>query len=124
MTPTLLGTLRLATKYQVDALRSRIVRHFEADWPRTLAEWDRLESEIDSMMEEHQDEKNLEDFNQVDGLFLDERLPEPAAAIRLAIEFGIPSILPAAFYTLARTTPDWHWGGHDTIAENDLDRSI
>ena len=92
----------------MDSFRSRIVRHFEADWPRTLAEWDRLEAEIDYMMEEHQDDKNEDYYGRVDGLFLDQRLPEPAAAIRLALEFGIPSILPAAFYTLAQTTPDWH----------------
>ena len=36
-------------------------------------------------------------------------LPEPASAIRFAVEFGCEEILPAAFYQLARTSigDDW-----------------
>ncbi|KAF8808346.1 hypothetical protein BYT27DRAFT_7097071 [Phlegmacium glaucopus] len=66
--------LTLANKYGMENLRDRIVMHVEADWPQSL--WHR----------EH----------------LDDHLPEPASAIRLARECNIPNILPAAFYHLSR----------------------
>lgn len=79
-------------------LRQRIVAHFEADWPESLWQWDRLEAEIRAMVdtwhEEHRCATNLK--------YLDDHLPEPASAIRLARECDIPNILPAAFYHLSR----------------------
>ncbi|KAJ7284050.1 hypothetical protein C8J57DRAFT_1053191 [Mycena rebaudengoi] len=99
MTPILVRrTLAMATKYEMDTLRTRIVTQIEADWPSTLAEWDRLETEIGS----------LAIFDD-DGVCLDRRLPEPGAAISLAMDYRITKILPAAFYHLSRlsTTADW-----------------
>lgn len=37
---------------------------------------------------------------KIDGLFLDDRLPEPSSAIRVARLYDIPDILPAAYYDL------------------------
>ena len=43
---------------------------------------------------------------------MDDRLPEPASAIRLASDFDIPSILPAAFYQLASISTDADWDAY------------
>ena len=97
-TPVLVqGALKLAMKYECDALRHRIVSSLEADWPQTLAQWDARRAEAVLLRSEH----SLQLTGRVNGLYLDDRLPEPASAIRLASDYGIPSILPAAFYTLA-----------------------
>ncbi|KIJ53545.1 hypothetical protein M422DRAFT_241780 [Sphaerobolus stellatus SS14] len=37
------GPLLLATKYQVDGLRKRIISHLEKDWPLALKDWDKNE---------------------------------------------------------------------------------
>ncbi|KAJ7682566.1 hypothetical protein DFH06DRAFT_1314768 [Mycena polygramma] len=98
-------TLAMATKYEMEALRDRIVAQLQADWPNTLTEWDRLETEVESLLDEHESK----DDETVDGLYLDERLPEPAAAIRLAMDCNVPRILPAALYHLSRLKTDDDW---------------
>lgn len=108
-TPLLVtGILRIATKYQVEPLRTRIVEHVKADWPQTLVEWDRLETDIAQLAQAHAAVKTAlgRSRYRIDGRYLDQRVAEPVAAIRLAREFNIPSILPAAFYTLARISPE------------------
>ncbi|KAJ7639006.1 hypothetical protein FB45DRAFT_739896 [Roridomyces roridus] len=97
--------LAMATKYEMDNLRNRIVTQVEADWPSSLAEWDRLEMEARALQEEH----DANDEQKVDGLYLDDRLPEPITAIRLSRDFQIPKILPAAVYHLSRlhVGDDW-----------------
>lgn len=91
----------MATKYQIESLCTRIVQHVQADWPTTLQEWDRFEAETNLILKEHQDK----DDRLINGLHFHERIPEPCSAIRLAREFNIPQILPAAFYTLAQIEP-------------------
>ncbi|KAJ7232197.1 hypothetical protein B0H12DRAFT_1029079 [Mycena haematopus] len=100
-------TLAMATKYEMDGLRDRIVTQLQADWPQSLVEWDRLETEIRCLEEEH--ESAEDDDYMVDDLYLDERLPEPAAAIRLAMDWNVPKIMPSAVYHLSRlkTSDDW-----------------
>lgn len=105
-TPVLVhGTLKLAIKYECEALRARIVENIEADWPQTLAQWDARRAETSIARSEHYLRLN----GKVDGLYLDDRLPEPAAAIRLGSDFTIPSILPAAFYQLSLISTDADW---------------
>ncbi|KAF7352601.1 BTB domain-containing protein [Mycena venus] len=99
------GTLAMATKYEMEALRERIVTQLQADWPHSLGEWDRLETEICGLEAEHDDD----DDYMVDDLYLDERLPEPAAAIRVAADLNVPRILPSAVYHLSRLSTDDDW---------------
>lgn len=99
------GTLKLAIKYECEALRARIVENIEADWPQTLAQWDARRQEAIIARSEHYLRLN----GKVDGMFLDDRLPEPASAIRIASDFAIPSILPAAFYQLSLISTDADW---------------
>lgn len=49
---------------------------------------------------------------------MDDRFPDPASAIRLARECDVPSILPAAFYQLARTDIDMDRLKRDDVQEN------
>lgn len=98
-------------KYECDALRSRIVENLEADWPSTLAQWDARRSEAIIARSEHSQQPT----GKINGLYLDDRLPEPASAIRIASDYTIPSILPAAFYQLALLSTDADW---DRYREN------
>jgi hypothetical protein len=103
-TPLLVhGVLKMATKYQFDRLRERIVKHVESDWPTTLHAWDFRQAEIIRYQKDHPEPK--------EGEFTHEHFPEPVSAIRLAREFNIPTILPAAFYHLSTVPPENHWEG-------------
>jgi len=110
-TPVLVhGALKLAIKYECEALRARLVESIEADWPQTLAQWDARRSEATIARSEH----TLRSNGKINGLYLDDRLPEPASAIRIASDFDIPSILPAAFYQLASISTDADWDAYRT----------
>lgn len=102
------GALKLAIKYECDALRTRLVENIEADWPQTLVQWDARRTEAIIARSEH----GLRGNGKVNGLYLDDRLPEPASAIRIASDFNIPSILPAAFYQLASINTDADWDAY------------
>lgn len=84
----------MASKYQLDFVRSRIVERIEADWPTTLRNWDEQE---DLYM-------TIRRMAPSSRFGLRCSPPEPAAAIALAKRFGIRKILPAAFYELSRRT--------------------
>lgn len=98
----------MANKYQVDFIRQKIVARLESDWPQTISAWERLESEISTMG----DQEIALGYSGSPSrpLTLDNALPEPASAIRLARDCNIPSILPAAFYHLSRLSigDDWN----------------
>ena len=75
-----------------DRIRAQLVRKVVNDWPRTLEEWDRHEAEAEVMLAHR--------LGAYTG-HIDQRLPEPAAAIRFAEEFKCLEILPAAFLLLS-----------------------
>ncbi|KAF8121087.1 hypothetical protein EV363DRAFT_1366836 [Boletus edulis] len=89
--------LDLSRKYGIDRIQAQIVRHLESDWPQTLSDWDKVERDIAAI-------RGDSDTDRIDDYF-----PEPAAAIKVAHQFDIPSILPAAFYHLSRLSvlDDW-----------------
>ncbi|GJE96787.1 BTB domain-containing protein [Phanerochaete sordida] len=106
------GVLTLAVKYEVESVREYIVSHIEADWPRTFEELCRWRLDFLHTMEV----RTL--HNQDITLRAEHIYPEPASAIRLAFDFGITSILPAAFYRLSLASvksvwkenpPGWTW---------------
>ena len=90
--------LELSKKYGIDRIHDQVKGHLESDWPQTLRDWDNLEKDI----------KFMTDDPDAVGL-IDDHFPEPAAAIKVARQFDIPSILPAAFYHLSRLSilDDW-----------------
>jgi hypothetical protein len=86
------GPLKLATKYQVDALRSQIIKHLERDWPSTIDDWDRVDDDT---------HKRSAALQSSDGS-LDGVVPDPVYAILIARSCDVPQILPTAFYVLSR----------------------
>lgn len=98
------GVMRLALKYEIDTVRALIVKHVEADWPQTLEEWDAHQAEKGSAAQAYVDSKD----KKFRGKYFDDAYPEPVAAIRFALEFDIPRILPAAWYQLATTGAKVH----------------
>jgi len=87
------GPLKLATKYQVDALRSQIIKHLERDWPSTIDDWDRVDDDTHK--------KRLAALQSSDES-LDGVVPDPVYTILLARLCDVPQILPTAFYVLSR----------------------
>lgn len=107
-TPDAVRTILLmANKYQVDFVRRIIVTRLESDWPQTIEAWQRLEHEIEGMREDARG--GVWNGTRGPSLELDNALPEPASAIRLARECNIPSILPPAFYHLSRLSIEDDW---------------
>lgn len=98
------GILKLAAKYQVDSIRARIIQHLEEDWPTSALAWLRFSHDERLYNADCARYVTLED-----GKFPEDKFPEPAAAVRLARDFDIPSILPAAYLRLlyADATLDW-----------------
>ncbi|KAL0952535.1 hypothetical protein HGRIS_006794 [Hohenbuehelia grisea] len=81
----MLGPLKLATKYQVDSLRARIISQVRKDWPSTLKAWDKRFSPM-------HDERGPSH-------------PDPLHSINLAYKGGIcdeiPTELGLMFYQLS-----------------------
>ncbi|KAI0697580.1 hypothetical protein BC835DRAFT_1413616 [Cytidiella melzeri] len=97
------GIMRLAVKYDVESIRTTIMKHIEGEWPHTLADWEKLQNERAKLY--------LSASPPPTRLY--DHFPEPASAIAFAMEFHCPSILPAAFYELAAAPtgdPSIHWG--------------
>ena len=105
---------RVARKYQVDSLIRVLVRHVSDDWPTTLTEWILRRAQVAQF-------EKLEGCSSdlFEDIWTNDLFPEPAAAIRLAIDFNIPSILPCAFYTLAGIKPENDWDMYHDKGGND-----
>ena len=90
--------MRLAVKYDVEMIRTIILRHIESEWPQTVLEWEQLQRE---KLPDPTMPLITEDWkpSNVD------RYPDPALAVRFSVEFNCPEIVSAAFYQLA-TEPD------------------
>lgn len=88
------GAMKLATKYEVESVRKRIIEIMEDSWPTTLEAWELFVGEMASIV-------RTALRTEMQGNLWHSRIPEPVAAIRFAQEFDIPSILPFAFYTLS-----------------------
>ncbi|KAF9561502.1 hypothetical protein CPC08DRAFT_635317 [Agrocybe pediades] len=88
--PAIAAVLRLSSKYLVEHLRQRCLSRLAADWPSTLAEWDRRERKSTD-----------ESGRYVPRDFC----PHPILVIELALDMNLPTILPAALYDLSRYGP-------------------
>ena len=88
--PAIAAVLRLATKYMVEHLRIRCLHRLHLDWPPSLHGWDQREAAA----------------TDETGRYLPrDTCPHPILVIHLALEMGVPTILPAAFYDLSRYGP-------------------
>lgn len=84
------AVLRLSTKYFIEHLRQRCLARLESDWPSTLEGWDIREREATDHLGRYAPRESC---------------AHPILAIHLALELGLDSILPAAFYDLSRYGP-------------------
>lgn len=105
----LISILGIASKYEIDDLRTRIIDYFASDWPTSLDEWDCHSADEDRLRNQHEAMWETDD-PLVHGLRFDDRLPEPVSAICVASFFHVPDILPAAYYQLLKTSirNDWY----------------
>lgn len=104
-TPLLVqGILKLSAKYQVDSIKAQIVQRLEDDWPTSALAWLRLCNDERLFNEDHMRYETLKI-----GEYAEDKFPEPASAIRLARDFDIPSILPAAYLKLLFADPTLDW---------------
>ncbi|KAN0078102.1 hypothetical protein V8E55_010159 [Tylopilus felleus] len=84
------SVLRLSTKYFIELLRIQCLARLAHDWPTTLADWDRREAAA----------------TDANGRYTPrDAYAHPVLAINLALELGIPEVLPSAFYDLSRYGP-------------------
>ncbi|PSR75832.1 hypothetical protein PHLCEN_2v8864 [Hermanssonia centrifuga] len=95
------GILKLAEKYQIDSVRQLIIQRLEVDWPQNVSEW--------YLFVAAKERERILRNKSIHSPTIDSMFPEPASAIRLAMEFNIPSILPAAYYMLVQTDPSETW---------------
>jgi hypothetical protein len=93
------GLVRIGKKYQFDQVVSVVVDHISLMWPKYLHEWDLQESMLGLM----------QSSPHVSATQLRHATPEPASAIMFAMEFDVPSVLPAAFYMLSTTPSGADW---------------
>ena len=84
------SVLRLSTKYFIEHLRIQCLARLTHDWPTTLADWDRREAAATDTSGHYTPR---------------DAYAHPVLAINLALELGIPEVLPSAFYDLSRYGP-------------------
>jgi len=101
-TPALIaGPLKLATKYQADSLRNRIVSHLNTDWPTTLCAWDDVAY---AAVKPKPDSSEADEACSHSSLDESHRTidfcPDPIPFISLARECDLPDIFATIFYSL------------------------
>jgi hypothetical protein len=99
--PYLASVLRLSCKYFICIPRKHCLERLQAYFPTTLADWDRRER-MSFAPDGHYDARH--------------EIPSPIHVINLARELNVGSILPAAFYDLARYGTSKTAGGTEPLA--------
>jgi hypothetical protein len=99
--PFLASVLRLSCKYFICIPRRQCLQRLQTYFPATLAEWDRRER-MALAPDGHYDPR--------------QEIPSPIHVINLARELNVGSILPAAFYDLARYGTSKTAGGTEPLA--------
>lgn len=99
--------MKLAHKYEMESIRRCVSSVLKESWPETFTQWSRLREE--QILLKHRHLERAGDNFLLDGKSLDDSLPEPASAIRLAQDFDIHSILPSAYYALASIPVSHDW---------------
>ncbi|KAF7795094.1 hypothetical protein EIP86_006239 [Pleurotus ostreatoroseus] len=94
--------LRMSAKYEITYITTAVKQQVLADWPVTFEDFERAYA-TEEVLKHHLSRGRHQ------GKALDDVLPEPASAIRLALDFDIPSILPAAFSTLSSRDVSHDW---------------
>lgn len=83
------GLMSIATKYQIDSICAAVTKHLRGQWPSTL----------DAFLRKRGVASPLSSGPFYHGI--PQQSPDPASAIRLAVDFNVPQILPAVYYELS-----------------------
>lgn len=92
--------LRLAPKYNLKRLAPIAKRRILEEWPTEVEGWDRNEKQLNALCEWNALVRQADEVGQHHGEEVD--IVEPCAVIRLGTDYGIPDVLPSAFYHLSR----------------------
>lgn len=106
------GLLHLATKYDMTSIRSMLIQQLESDWPLNLEDWRK-------MYDQQQDFLRRK-ATTFDSHNLDLNFPEAASAFRMAVDYDIPSIIPAIVYTLITIPLTHNWDDERTFPHGKL----
>ena len=102
--------MKLATKYQVKSIREAIINTMKESWPIEFAQWEEQRHHEQALRKRYRDSQwDNDDEGRIDGKYLDDCLPEPAAAIRFAHDYGVLDILPAAYFALSLIPAENDW---------------
>ncbi len=94
-------------------LQAKLVRIVEREWPSTLVDLEgRTQIFFDIIQNSGAGPCAVNGWPA-------NLIPEPAAAVSLAEEFGIKSIMPMAYYELSRCSPHGNWGSFDATKYSD-----
>lgn len=113
--------MKLARKYEIESIRKCGTDIMKESWPQSFDQWRRFNAEAALVAEAAKDDDNayIEGDGQQHAKPLDDRLPEPAAAIRLGHDCDVPAILPAAYYALVGRSVKVDWNNfraeHDAV---------
>ena len=102
----LAGVMKLAKKYEVESLRTLILRHLEADWPQNVEEWGDFQVQMSHAKEQH---LNNPPYYKYSNAFIDERFPEAGSSLRFALDHKCPSLLRAISMVLVTTPRSAEW---------------
>ncbi|KIP07174.1 hypothetical protein PHLGIDRAFT_13389 [Phlebiopsis gigantea 11061_1 CR5-6] len=112
--------MRLVMKYEFNNLHARVVDIMNENWPQTFEHWMRFRAEVAVIEELHASAAD----GLVDGRSFEERIPEPASAIRFARMFDVPSVLPFAFYTLSGIPLSNDWDAVRSARRDEAARQV
>ncbi len=106
------SALLLASKYLMADLRANLIRVVEREWPHSVEDLDERDANLEDYMYNYMGLDDAIPCNVWPIKFL----PEPASAIALAEEFGISSIMPAAYYDILRCSPSYDWDEESSVS--------
>ncbi|KAI0029227.1 hypothetical protein K488DRAFT_31277, partial [Vararia minispora EC-137] len=99
--PVYASILRLATKYQAEELRKSMIEVFMAVWPTSLTRWSDNQSAYAALAKDIRHLNTLDIYNE-DTEDMSLIYPDPAVALRLAVDCAIPNSVPSIYYDLFR----------------------
>lgn len=112
--------MRLVMKYEFDNIHARVVDIMNENWPQTFEHWMRFRAEVAVIKALHASAAD----GLVGGKSFEERIPEPASAIRFARRFDVPSVLPFAFYTLSGIPLSNDWDAVRSARRDEAARQV
>jgi hypothetical protein len=113
-----LGPLKLATKYQADVMRNRIIAHLAGDCPTTLEDWDKVAYPDKTDVSDEASSESC--FDHSDYLTKD-FFPDPISFITLARKSDLPRTYATLLYSLCGRSAATRQERLSRMAKEDLE---